>query len=201
MPRVFYAVLADDASREWLQARLPEWMPGPWTAGALGVQGTSANTPVPEVMRAPVPVPPANYHLTLAFVGAVTEARVGELERIGAALHAEASTVVFDGVEHWRRARMLALIAHHPPPALLGLRTRLVEALRAAGVAVDALEPFRPHVTLARKVAQAPVMTQDAREVALEWPVRAVTLLASDTSGKTSRYTVLATWPLLDRRA
>jgi 2'-5' RNA ligase len=198
MPRVFFAVPADEARRAWLQTRLSGWLP---RAGAPGAVGSSADARVPDAMRAPVPVPPANHHLTLAFVGAVTEARVSALERVGAALRAEATTVVLDAVEHWRRAQVLALVAHHPPPALLELRTRLAAALTAGGFAVDALEPFRPHVTLARKVTQAPVMTQDAREVALEWPVRAVTLFASDTSGKTSRYTVLATWPLLDKRA
>ncbi|MDB6087195.1 MAG: 2-5 ligase, partial [Gammaproteobacteria bacterium] len=53
---------------------------------------------------------------------------------------------------------------------------------------------LRPHVTLARKVSQAPVFPALS---AFEWPVRDFSLMRSDTSGIQPSYTVLDTWPLL----
>jgi len=55
--------------------------------------------------------------------------------------------------------------------------------------------PLRPHVTLARKVTQAPVPQAMSP---IDWRVRSFSLARSDTSGARSVYTVVDTWPLLD---
>jgi 2'-5' RNA ligase len=54
--------------------------------------------------------------------------------------------------------------------------------------------PLRPHVTLARKVAQAPVLQAMSP---FDWSARSFSLVSSDTSGAHSVYTVVDTWPLL----
>jgi 2'-5' RNA ligase len=54
---------------------------------------------------------------------------------------------------------------------------------------------LRPHVTLAKKVPQAPVLQAMS---SFEWLVRDFCLMRSDTSGVESAYTVVDTWPLLD---
>jgi 2'-5' RNA ligase len=57
--------------------------------------------------------------------------------------------------------------------------------------------PLRAHVTLARKVSQAPVLPMMSSFI---WPVNSFGLVSSDTSGVQSVYTVLDTWPLLYER-
>jgi 2'-5' RNA ligase len=56
-------------------------------------------------------------------------------------------------------------------------------------------ERLRAHVTLARKVAQAPVLQAMSSIV---WRASNFSLIRSDTGGVESAYTVLDTWSLLD---
>jgi 2'-5' RNA ligase len=56
-------------------------------------------------------------------------------------------------------------------------------------------ERLRAHVTLARKVSQAPVL-QAMSPIA--WRATNFSLIRSDTGGAASAYTVVETWPLLD---
>ena len=55
--------------------------------------------------------------------------------------------------------------------------------------------PLRVHVTLARKVVQAPVLQAMSP---LHWNARSFSLVRSDTGGARSVYTVVDTWQLLD---
>jgi 2'-5' RNA ligase len=54
---------------------------------------------------------------------------------------------------------------------------------------------LRAHVTLARKVTQAPVPQAMSP---IEWQATDFSLIRSDTGGIESAYTVLDTWSLLD---
>jgi 2'-5' RNA ligase len=56
-------------------------------------------------------------------------------------------------------------------------------------------QPLRAHVTLARKVTQAPVLQAMSP---LYWNTRSFSLICSETGGTCSAYTVVDTWPLLD---
>jgi 2'-5' RNA ligase len=134
-------------------------------------------------------VSPKNYHLTLAFVGEVASPRLAVLQRIGGALRSSRCTIVFDALEYWRKPKVVVAAAAEPPPALLDLSTRLHDAL--------ALEPsrLRAHISLARKVTQAPVLQAMSP---LQWCATSFSLVRSETSGAESAYTVVDTWPLLD---
>lgn len=171
MPRVFFGALLDEPARRDV-------------AQLVAVMHPSGQ-----------PVPAENYHLTLAFVGSVPEARLEALQDIGAALRGAPCRLSFDALDYFRRARVLALTARECPAALACMRVWLVAMLERAGFALDADERFTPHVTLARKVAQAPVVP---RMPPLEFTMREVSLIRSDTSGPVSRYTVVGSWPLLD---
>ena len=46
-------------------------------------------------------IDPKNYHMTLAFVGEVTAARLAVLQQIGRSLHARPFTFSCDSVEFW----------------------------------------------------------------------------------------------------
>ena len=135
-----------------------------------------------------------NYHLTLAFVGEIADARMPLLQQIGAEQRAGACTIKIDGIEYWPEPRAVVAVAQDAPQALTQLSARLHEQLALRGVQLKSA-PFRAHVTLARKVAQAPVLTAMSPFL---WSARSFSLLRSDTGGARSVYTVVDTWSLLD---
>lgn len=148
-------------------------------------------------------VPPENYHLTLAFVGEVSESQQASLVEIGRAQRAAACSFKVDALDYWPEPKVIVTLASEPPQPLVGLSARLQQAVALRGrnpgrpiVRTDA--PLRAHVTLARKVAQAPVLQAMSP---IHWRARSFCLMCSDTSGSHSVYTVVDTWPLLDKTA
>ena len=137
------------------------------------------------------PVPRENYHLTLAFVGEVPSSSLAVLQQIGRSQREPACTVSLDAYEHWREPRVVVAVARETPAALTLLSTRLRAALQDRTTE----PPLRAHVTLARKVAQAPVPQAMS---AIPWHATAFSLVSSDTRGQHAVYTVVDTWPLLD---
>ena len=144
------------------------------------------------------PVQPQNYHLTLAFIGEVTKSQVAVLQQIGRAQRAPGCTIDIDAYEYWEESQVVVAVAREPPPALTLLWLQLRENLlphRAALNLSRRQPPLRAHVTLARKVVQAPVLQAMSPFC---WNARSFSLVLSDTSGAHSVYTVVETWPLLD---
>jgi RNA 2',3'-cyclic 3'-phosphodiesterase len=142
-------------------------------------------------------VPAANYHLTLAFAGDVSNAQAAALRLAGAAVRSHAFEVRFDVYEYWPKSAVVVAAASEPPAALIELRRLLCVELDRLGVATDA-QAFRPHVTLARKVAQAPVLKAMS---GVSWRVNTFQLVHSSRSAEGSVYTVVDSWPLLDKGA
>jgi RNA 2',3'-cyclic 3'-phosphodiesterase len=136
-------------------------------------------------------VPAANYHLTVAFIGEVLDPRLDELRKIGASVRVHACSIRLDAIEFWGKPRVVVAAAQEIPEELCSLSERLLKDL-----ALPAL-PLRPHVTLARKVAQASVPQAMSP---IEWSISSLTLVSSETSGTQSAYTVVDTWPLLYER-
>jgi 2'-5' RNA ligase len=141
------------------------------------------------------PIPAANYHLTLAFLGSVPAIRFGELGEI-ATRCAQASTAIdvrLDAVEHWRRSQILCVTARETPPAATTLVEQLGQALCEAGFTPDFKHPFRPHVTLARKATRpihaAPLLPS-------VWHFSEISLVQSRPEPSGSVYSVLASYPL-----
>jgi 2'-5' RNA ligase len=150
-------------------------------------------------------VPRENYHATLIFVGEVAESMLGALQRIGAARSARHCIINFDTLEYWRESRVVVAAAREVPSALRELCGELQRALLLEGLieSVDARStpraaspsaPLRLHVTLARRVAQGPVLKEMSP---FSWSAQAFSLVRSDAGGAQSVYTVVDTWPLL----
>jgi RNA 2',3'-cyclic 3'-phosphodiesterase len=139
------------------------------------------------------PVPQENYHLTLAFVGEVSPARLAVLQQIGRDLRMAGCMIRFDAYEYWPEPQAVVAVARKAPVELTELSMQLhsFDGMHR----LDRLHrPLRPHVTLARKVAQAPVLQAMSP---FHWSARSFSLVCSDTSGAHSVYTVVDTWPLL----
>ena len=88
---------------------------------------------------------------------------------------------------------MVVAAARTIAPALQGLWQNLHAGLNDLGLAL-APKRLRPHITLARNVAQQPLLRPLS---SFDWPVETFSLVRSDTGGARSIYTVQDTWPLL----
>jgi 2'-5' RNA ligase len=141
-----------------------------------------------------------NYHATLAFVGEVPHSELAVLQQIGRDQRATCCTIQLDTYEYWPDPQVVVAAARQTPAPLLELWTRLHAqlALRHAALSSRRLRPpppLRVHVTLARKVVQAPVLQAMSP---FHWNARSFGLVRSDTGGARSVYTVVDTWQLLD---
>ena len=133
-------------------------------------------------------VPRENYHVTLAFVGEVATSRLAVLQQIGRGQRAAGCTIRFDAYDYWPDHQVAVAIAREAPAALTLLWTQLHRDLKRPH------SSLRAHITLARKVAQAPVRQAMSP---FHWNARSFSLVRSDTSGARSVYTVVDTWQLL----
>ncbi|MNZ51508.1 2'-5'-RNA ligase [compost metagenome] len=138
------------------------------------------------------PVPSANFHLTLMFLGAVPNAQVAGICAAAAAVPVpgKSVTVALDRLEVWRPARALVLTPTKTPAVLRQLVYALQQAMLPLGFSETPRE-YRAHLTLARRY-QGPV---PEAMVAAEFLLRArqFTLFES----RKGRYWSLAQWPLL----
>jgi len=145
-------------------------------------------------------VPPDNLHATLCFVGAVPEERLADLRAVGAATRGGPATLRFETLEYWSKPQILCATAADDSAAAPArvLAQRLGEGALAAGFTPD-IKPFRPHLTLVRKV-------RAARASAHTWPqvlepgfvlrCEKFALMRSNPGERGSIYSVVETWPL-----
>jgi RNA 2',3'-cyclic 3'-phosphodiesterase len=145
----------------------------------------------------------ANYHVTLAFVGEVPQSELAVLQQIGRDQRATGCTITLDNYEYWPDPQVVVAAARQTPEPLLELSTRLHAELALRNAALKSGHsrrlhpppPLRVHVTLARKVVQAPVLQAMSP---FYWNARSFSLVRSDTGRAHSVYTVVDTWQLLD---
>ena len=141
------------------------------------------------------PVPPENFHVTLAFLGLVPEARISQVEAIAHEVARAPVQVIFDAIEYWKKPKLICATAR---PAAAGnasagtLAGALKSHLTGAGFTPD-LKPFRAHVTLARNV---PHGTHDRAIQSVLWTFTHFALVESRTGPSGASYSVLSSWPL-----
>lgn len=106
-------------------------------------------------------VPPENYHLTLAFLGDITESQAeAAMDAVEEACAGQPPiTLEPHGLGCFGRGRAATLwLGFSTTPQLEELADRTRRALTARGLAFDG-KPFRPHLTLARaaRLPQGPL--------------------------------------------
>jgi 2'-5' RNA ligase len=160
--RLFLALWPTPELREQLASRIGGW---------LGDQA-------PRAQR------PDQWHTTLVFIGWVDAARVSLIDELAEGISCAPFVLSFDTLDHWRKPRVACLTASVIPAPLLSLVAGLEAALDAAGIDFDR-RPYRPHLTLARKVVRlehtGPIPT-------LAWAVHDFTLVESISTRAGSRY-------------
>jgi 2'-5' RNA ligase len=169
--RLFFALWPDDPLRESLRHS---------TRKAIRASGGR-------------PVPPQNLHVTLAFLGSVADADRAGVAAAAVNVREPAFKFTLDELKVWPRAKTLVLAPGTASVELARLYSQLWDGLEEAGFAREA-RPFRPHVTLARKVATPGKMTLAAP---IEWRADAFALVRSITDPAGAQYKVIRRWALL----
>ncbi|MBW3570431.1 MAG: RNA 2',3'-cyclic phosphodiesterase [Gemmatimonadetes bacterium] len=170
--RLFVGVPLTDTARRAIQEHLRRWMPD-------GVPGR--------------PVPAANWHLTLRFLGATRTDQLAAIVRhLRAADPGEAFQAGFGGLGAFSRprsARVLWIGLADGVERMRGLARTAEDAARVAGFAPEE-KPFSPHLTLSR--IQPPRDVTRAIErvppLDLRMPVQEVVLFRSHLGGGPARY-------------
>lgn len=175
--RVFFALWPDAACRGRLEA-----------AAQRALSGSAAH--------AGRPLPPADWHVTLCFLGSVQDSLLPLLQAAAARLHAPAFALRFERLLYLRQSRVLALTGDCPPQ-VTALAAALRTLSRELGLTPDD-RPLRPHITLVRGVRG--VSWQEPRGIPLEllFPATRFELAESreNVAAPAARYRSLVGWPL-----
>ncbi len=170
--RVFFALWPDEEATSQLAA----------LGLALANEGS-------RVMR------PATLHLTLAFIGGVTPARLETLHAVGAGTGAEGFELKLDRLGFWPQRGILWAGCRHSPSGLRRLSEKLDAGLHAAGfvLARQGGASLVPHVTLARRVRCRDL---PRLETPIRWCIDEFSLVESHLRPGSASYTSLAAFPL-----
>ena len=123
---------------------------------ALWPHATAVRDLAALAARCAQPVHPADLHLTVVFVGAVSPMVAARLPALAAELGCPALDLEFDRIEYWPGSGAQVLLPRTVPAQLRVLHDELAGRLVAAGVLSAATgREFRPHVTLSRAGAAA----------------------------------------------
>lgn len=129
---------------------------------------------------------PADWHVTVHFIGAVPRARLGEL-RTQLDVPVTPFELRFGEPVLWPHG-LAVLLPMAVPPALQQLHDVLGRRLRALGLRTDE-RAYRPHLTLARRAQTAVPPVPPA----WGWQVENYALMES-TGQPAARYRVLQAW-------
>lgn len=138
------------------------------------------------------PVPAANFHVTLAFLGSLAPGAAEVASVAATGIRGQAFELVLDRFGFWPQPGVAWLGASRVPEAGRRLAEQLASALREDGLPLD-VRAFVPHVTLARKVGK-PGDFGSVRPIS--WAARDFVLVRSVTHPSGSEYSVLQRWPL-----
>ncbi len=133
------------------------------------------------------PVPPANYHVTVAFVGTLPAERFDAIAAAGRAIEFAPFELLFDRVGYWPRPRVLWAAPSRCPPELNTLVSMLWDRLSDAGLEREA-RAYQPHLTLCRKLGR-PVEAKLAKPV--RWSASGFVLVESAVVDGRSSYRVV----------
>ncbi len=173
--RLFFALWPDEQLHGMLCTRLPP------LASAAGGR----------------PQRPDQWHVTLVFLGGVDRERQASVVAAAEAIDAASFELRLDVLEHWRKPQVLCLAASQVPAAMSSLVQQLRAALCRVGFEPESRE-FRPHMTLARQVRNAPRIEAFDR---IDWPADRFALVRSVTDTAGSRYEPVQWWNLGSRQA
>lgn len=149
------------------------------------------------------PTLPADLHLTLAFLGELPVDAISHLERAAGSIPAGLFPLRLPHVDCWAEAGVLCLLPEEDASmqSLRQLVRKLEGAALAVGVRLDD-RPYRPHVTIARKVQRAASKREAWPQLLaspLPFTANGFELMESTPGSAGPRYSVIHSWRLWAR--
>ncbi|CCG88195.1 RNA 2',3'-cyclic phosphodiesterase [Erwinia piriflorinigrans] len=140
------------------------------------------------------PVAADALHLTLAFLGEVSDEKARALMQLAGRIQQPSFSLTLDDAGHWPRSGVVWLGPRQAPRGLLQLAQLLRSQAARSGCAQPA-QSFHPHVTILRQATQSVVLPSHSFHGSL--PVERFVLFQSQFTGGRTRYKAIAAWPLL----
>ena len=128
--RLFFALWPDDGVRKQIA-----------TPAARAIEGAGGNA-----------VPAVNWHITLAFLGAVSASSVADIVEVARGVRFLPFVLTLDRTGYWPRSQVAWVAPQQYPLQLGDLVDNLWNKLSAMGFQQEARQ-YRPHVTLGRRVS------------------------------------------------
>ncbi|MDF2178542.1 RNA 2',3'-cyclic phosphodiesterase [Aliiglaciecola sp. CAU 1673] len=138
-------------------------------------------------------IPPANFHITLAFLGEVNNNQLISLYEAAGELHGNSFLLHIDQLGYWSKPRVLWIGPSQVPESLKELVSALANAGARLGIRKDN-RPYMPHISLVRKVALNPPNALIAPDFELTF--NRFHLFESKSTNKGVVYHPLHSWPL-----
>ncbi len=145
-----------------------------------------------ERLQKAKPVPVANLHITMHFLGAVTQEVHDTLQTLLDSVSGRTCHLVIDRWGYFPRPRVLWLGARSSPEPLTELVAQ-TEACIQQCIEGYQQNRFVPHITVFRK-ARHPVEVDEFQPI--DWNIDRFALVESDTRPEGAVYTVLKDWKL-----
>lgn len=139
------------------------------------------------------PIAAANLHLTLAFLGEVSEQKQQTLATLAGRIQQPGFNLTLDDAGHWSRSRVVWLGCRQPARGVLQL-ANLLRAQAARSGCYQSPQPFHPHVTLLRNAAHQVAIP--APGFRWTFPVTEFVLYSSQFIQGRTQYQPLERWPL-----
>lgn len=136
---------------------------------------------------------PGNLHVTLVFLGGIESALESSLVRSAGEMKFEPVEIVFDQISFWRKPGIVCLTSSTPDGKVKNLADNLSAMVMSFGHPVDE-RPFKPHVTLIKKVKQEAVPFEFEPIV---WRSDTFCLVESHSVQGGVDYRVIQRWPLI----
>jgi len=167
--RLFFALWPDEAVRRQLA-------------------GVAEGFELPDGRR----VPARNLHLTLVFLGNVEDEVEACLMEGAAAIRTAPFALDFDQAGSFRGSGVAWLAPGECPSELLDLVARLRDLSARCDIETEE-RPYRPHLTIARKLKRRPRRMELAP---IHWQINSFCLVESTPGEAGSEYTVRRAWRL-----
>ncbi len=131
-----------------------------------------------------------NLHITLEFLGEVSEYDQQQLIEISNHIHIEPFEIELTNVGWWKKPGVLWIGPQHIPKALTNLVGSIKQIVEQQGLETDK-RSYQPHVTVARKVKQDQ-LTKQSFEIL--WQVNSFVLVESKSTDKGVVYQTVQKW-------
>lgn len=143
-------------------------------------------------------VPPANYHITLSFLGEVSENQLDTILSNLTSPHVEPFEVDLQGLLYWPKPQIVAIDIDDTKVLLLSLKKDIESQLNQLGFRQFDKKKFHPHITLFRN-ADSPLRNENNFEDKVA--IKGFSLMQSQNGRDGVFYQTIEYWPLLSKQS